>query len=174
MSEKSDKIEIKVEQGISDIVKNLGFEIEYIEFVKEANNNILRVVIDKEEGLLSVDDCENVSRKIEDTVDKLISKEYVLEVSSPGLERQLKNIKLYKKYLGKEIFIRLYKKTEYGKEFTCILKEVNENDNIIKVELSGKEVYLYLSDIANAHTTFDFDSLLDKKSKTNINELKKF
>ena len=64
---------------------------------------------------MDVDDCEKVSRLIEDPVDSLISKEYVLEVSSPGLERQLKNMKLYKKYTGKEIFVKLYKKSEYAK-----------------------------------------------------------
>lgn len=170
----SEKLETKIENKISTIVEELGFSIEYIEFVKEANNNVLRVVIDKNEGLMDVDDCEKVSRLIEDSVDSLISKEYVLEVSSPGLERQLKNMKLYKKYTGKEIFVKLYKKSEYGKEFTCILEGVNEKDNCITVDLNGNKIELLVSDIANAYTTYDFSSLLNKKSKTNINELKKF
>ena len=63
---------------------------------------MLRVVIDKVGEAMWVEDCEKVSRAIEDIVDKNINQEYVLEVSSPGLERQLKNIKLYKKYIRKE------------------------------------------------------------------------
>ena len=94
------KVEVKVEELIEPIVKKLGFEIEYVEFVKEGSNNVLRVVIDKIGEKMWVEDCENVSRAIEDIVDKNINQEYVLEVSSPGLERQLKNIKLYKKYTG--------------------------------------------------------------------------
>ena len=92
------KVEVKVEELIEPIIQNLGFELEYVEFVKEGSNNVLRVVIDKNGEKLWVDDCETVSRAIEDVVDKNISQEYVLEVSSAGLERQLKNLKLYKKY----------------------------------------------------------------------------
>ena len=89
------KVETKVENAIDSIVKEQGFEIEYVEFVKEGSNNVLRVVIDKPGEKMWVEDCEKVSRAIEDTVDKNIEQEYVLEVSSPGLERQLKNLKLY-------------------------------------------------------------------------------
>ena len=85
------KVEVKVEELIEPIVNNLGFEIEYVEFVKEGSNNVLRVVIDRTGEKMWVDDCEKVSRAIEDVVDKNINQEYVLEVSSPGLERQLKN-----------------------------------------------------------------------------------
>ena len=89
---KLDKIELKIVNKI----ENLGYMLEYVEFVKEGDNNILRVVIDKENENVSIDDCEKVSRAIEDDVDKEIKQEYVLEVSSAGLERQLKNIKLFK------------------------------------------------------------------------------
>lgn len=170
----SEKLEVKIENKISSIVEEIGFSIEYIEFVKESSNNVLRIVVDKNEGLIDIDDCEKISRLIEDSVDSLISKEYVLEVSSPGLERQLKNMKLYKKYVGKEIFVKLYKKSEYGKEFTCILEDASEKDNCIIVSLNGEKVKFLISDIANAYTTYDFSKLLSKKSKTNINELKKF
>ena len=90
---KLDKIELKIVNKI----ENLGYMLEYVEFVKEGDNNILRVVIDKENENVSIDDCEKVSRAIEDDVDKEVKQEYVLEVSSAGLERQLKNIKLFKK-----------------------------------------------------------------------------
>ena len=82
----------KIEKIVEEKIQKEGFDLEYIEFVKEGENNILRVVIDKLNDNVSIDDCEKISRSIEDDVDKQIDKEYVLEVSSAGLERQLKNL----------------------------------------------------------------------------------
>lgn len=168
------KLEEKIENSIKEKVNSLGFEIEYVENVNEAGNNIIRIVLDKDAGSISIDDCEKVSRAIEDTIDKMISKEYVLEVSSPGLERQLKNIKLYKKYEGNEVFIKLFKKIDNLKEFTGILEEVNTQDNTIIVKLENDEkLTLNIEQISSAHTTYDFESSITE-NKVNLNELKKF
>ena len=137
------KVEIKVEELVEPIINNLGFELEYVEFVKEGSNNVLRVVIDKNGEKLWVDDCETVSRAIEDVVDKNISQEYVLEVSSAGLERQLKNLKLYKKYTGKEIHIKLFKKQNDLKEFNAVIKAVNEEEQSVIVEVDNKEIEIH-------------------------------
>ena len=167
------KLEEILEQELSNKIKNLGFEIEYIENVNEANQNIVRIVLDKNEGNVSIDDCEIVSRAIENDIDKLIDKEYVLEVSSPGLERQLKNIKLYKKYTGKEIFIKLFKRINTKKELIGILNSVDEQNNTIVIKNDEEYITLDISDISSAHTTYDYDEAL-KNNKVNLNELKKF
>lgn len=169
------KVEIKVEEVIEPIVKNLGFEIEYVEFVKEGSNNVLRVVIDKVGESMWVEDCENVSRAIEDIVDQNIKQEYVLEVSSPGLERQLKNIKLYKKYMGQEIHVKLFKKQNDLKEFEAVIKSVNEDEETVTLELEKEEVTIALKDITTAYTTYDFDSALKGNTdNVNLNKLNKF
>ena len=164
----------KIENLINDKIQKENFDLECVEFVKEGDNNILRVVIDKKNGNVAIDDCEKISRLIEDDVDKNINNEYVLEVSSAGLERQLKNIKLYKKYIGNEIYVKLYKKQEYGKEIVGILEEVDEQNN--KITLCVNEIVLFIdiNQIATAHTVYDFDSAFKNKDKVNINELKKF
>lgn len=168
------KLEEQIEQKIEGIVSNLGFEIEYVEDVNESNQNIIRIVIDKPESIISVDDCEVVSRAVEDTLDKMIEKEYLLEVSSPGLERQLKNIKLYKKYIGSEIFVRLFKKLEQGKELTGMLINVDEQNNTITIQIDNDEICIEIKGIASAHTTYDFDAVLKSNKSVNINELKRF
>ncbi len=169
------KDEQKIEEKIREKVNKLGFEIEYVEDVVEGGKNIIRVVLDKKEDLVTIDDCELVSRSIEDDIDSIIKKEYVLEVSSPGLERQLKNMKLYKKYIGYEIYIKLYKKIDNLKEFIGILQSVNEQDNSIclKVNDAEKILELKISDISSAHTTYDYDKVLSS-NKVNLNELKRF
>ena len=170
------KVEIKVENLIEPIVKELGFEVEYVEFVKEGSNNILRVVVDKNGEPMWVDDCEKISRAIEDIVDQNINQEYVLEVSSPGLERQLKNIKLYKKYMGKEIHVKLFKKQDDLKEFDAIIESVDEEEQKVSVTTEdNKKISLFLKDIATAYTTYDFNSALKGNTdNVNLNKLNKF
>lgn len=169
------KIEEKIENEISLRIEELGFEIEYVEYVKEGDRNILRIVLDKKEGTITIDDCELVSRDVEDRVDKLMTDEYVLEVSSPGVERQIKNLKLYNKYIGREIYVKLFKKDEDGKEFTGILNEVNEEEKFIILKLDDIEKKIYLKDIAVAHTVYDFNAVLKQNSdNVNLNKLNKF
>ena len=161
-----------IEKIIIPKIEEEGFEIEYVEFVKEGDNNILRVVIDNPNGNVAIDDCEKISRKIEDDIDKNIDKEYVLEVSSAGLERQLKNIKLFEKYIENEVYIKLYKKIDDKQEITGILKSVNDNN--IVIESLEKEYIFNIKDIAVAHTIYDFDNAFKNKDNVNINKLKKF
>lgn len=169
------KIEEKVKEKIRGKIENSGFEIEYIEFVKEGDNNIFRVVLDKPGSIVTIDDCESISRLIEDDVDSLISKEYVLEVSSPGVERQLKNMELYQKYIGSEIFVRLFKKIEQGKELTGILVDADAYKNNITMEIENEEkLVIELSQISSAHTVYDFESTLKEKKPVNLNKLNKF
>ena len=169
------KVETRVEEAIEPIIKELGYELEYVEFVKEGSDNVLRIIIDKVGDRLWVEDCETVSHAVEDTVDKLVDVEYTLEVSSPGLERQLKTMKLYKKYTGREIHVKLFKKMDDLKEFEGILESVNEEENKITVNVDGKNVEINIKDIATAYTTYDFDAVLKGNTdNVNLNKLNKF
>ena len=152
MSKLTDNIESKI---VAD-VEALGYELEYTEYVKEGESKIYRVVIDKPGESLTTDDCEIVSRKIEDTVDSLMAKDeaYVLEVSSPGLERALKNNKLYKKYIGNNVRIKLYKKVEDVKELVGTLVESEEDYIILLVE--DKQIKLERENIACGNTVYEF------------------
>lgn len=148
----------KVENAILDNVKNLGLELEYTELVKEGENNIYRIVVDKKTSSVGINDCEALSRDVEDIVDKYINAKigYVLEVSSAGLERQLKNLKLYNKYVGFEIKAKLFKKVNDKKEYQGKLIKVNEDSIVIEVE--NEEILIELKNIAHANTVYDFES----------------
>ena len=153
------KLTDEVEKAISGYVSELGLSIEYTELVKEGGNNIFRIVIDKEDSKVSIDDCEALSRAVEDTVDKYVKVQdgYVLEVSSAGLERQLKNIKLYNKYVGYDIYVKLYKKIEDLKELEGKLLSVR--DDSITIERNGEEICIEFSNIAHANTIYNFDNM---------------
>ncbi|MEG1008286.1 MAG: ribosome maturation factor RimP [Clostridia bacterium] len=159
------KIIEKIEENVIDDINELGFDIEYIEYVKELDSYILRVVVDKLNGeSINIEEIENISRKIEDKVDNLMNNnEYIFEVSSPGLERQLKNIKLYKKYIGKDIFVKLYKQTNILddiklKEFECKLIDVVDNNIVINLCINDINIKtsICIDDIGKAYTVYDF------------------
>jgi len=163
VASKKEVLETLVEKDI----RELGYELEYVENVCENKENILRIVLDKD-GAITTEDCEKVSRTLEEKIDGLVnySEGYVLEVSSPGLERKLKNPRLYKKYLGFKIKIKLYDKQNDKKEFMGILEEVNENGIILIAETEkgqGKEkqqtvekVEIDFQNIASGNTVYDF------------------
>lgn len=149
------KLTDTIHTAITNDVEELGYTVEYVENVKEGESKILRVVIDKEGTSLTTDDCEIVSRKIEDKVDSLMKDEmYILELSSPGLERQLKNTKLYKKYIGYNVRLKLYNKVEDSKELEGILKEATDDYVILQIE--DKEIKIERENISCANTVYEF------------------
>ena len=90
--------ESRTEAMLMPIVETKGFELVDVEWGKEGANWYLRAYIDKENGI-TVDDCEEVSRALSDLLDEedFISENYILEVSSPGLDRPLKKEKDFAK-----------------------------------------------------------------------------
>lgn len=103
----------KIEQIAKDLVmpvleKN-NFELVDVEYKKEGSHWYLRVYIDKEGGI-TLDDCQLVSEYLSDRLDEVdpIEHSYILEVSSPGLDRPLKKPRDFERNIGKEIEISLY------------------------------------------------------------------
>ena len=88
---KREEYEARAEKMLEPLMEENGFELVDVEYVKEAGQWYLRAYVDKEGGI-TLDDCELVNRAWSDMMDKddFISEAYVLEVSSPGLGRQLK------------------------------------------------------------------------------------
>lgn len=108
MSKRED-YEARVEAFLLPVMEENHFELVDVEYVKEAGTWYLRAYIDKEGGF-TVDDCEMVSRRLGDWLDKedFIDESYILEVSSPGLGRPLKKEKDFKRSMGEQVEIKLY------------------------------------------------------------------
>lgn len=156
--------EERTEKLLLPMVERYGYELVDVEYVKEAGNNFLRAYLDKPEGI-TIDDCEKVSRELSDLLDKedYIAESYILEVSSPGLGRQLKKDKDFKRSLGEEIDVKLFKAVilnEKGKEVKTkelfgILKDFDDTTLYLEVE-DGEVLELLRSDIAIVKLAFDF------------------
>lgn len=125
----------KIETLVKPIADELNYEIYHIEFVKENNEFYLRIYIDKEEGI-TITDCEALSRRVSDVLDveDPIDKAYYLEVSSPGLNRRLFTDEHFKKFVGREVLVKLNGNIEGKKNIKGLLKEVNEEDIIVEDE----------------------------------------
>jgi len=91
------------------LLDSLGIELVDIEFRKEGQGMILRLFIDKPGGIM-LDDCAAVSRELSELLDveEVITVEYNLEVSSPGLNRPLTKPADYERYAGKLVKVRTY------------------------------------------------------------------
>ena len=127
-----------------------------VEYVKEGGAKYLRIYADKEDGGISLDECESINRTISTALDEAdpIKENNILEVSSPGIERKLKTPWHFEKYQGCTVDLGLYNATDGSKTLTGILK--NFEGDCITVEVNGEEKTLSLSDTTFVKLHFDF------------------
>ena len=102
------RLEAEVENIVEELLENTALELVAVDYVKE-RDWYLRVFIDKEGGV-DLDDCQDLSRKLEELLDAqdLIKTSYILEVSSPGLDRELKKPRDFQREMGKDIDVSLF------------------------------------------------------------------
>jgi len=160
-NEKGDFMAIKdvvsiIKNSILPIFENNGYELYDIEFVKEGPNWYLRIYADKEGGI-TIDDCELISKETSAILDKNdpIEQAYILEVSSPGIDRPLKKPEDYEKYKGEIVDIKLYKSVDKVKAFQGKLLGLEEETVTIEDE-DGKVLSFKLSDIASCRLSVIF------------------
>lgn len=146
-----------ISEIVETIVADYGLSLVDVEYVKEGDNWILRVYIENLEGDLSLEHCEKVSRRLSEILDEKdpITDSYILEVSSPGIERPLKKIADYKRFQGELAIIKTYAPIAGEKEFKGTLAGIEKEQ--VKIQLEGeKELVIPLARIASAHLTIDF------------------
>lgn len=128
----------KVAEIVAPYAEKLGLDIWDIRFVKEGTDWYLRIFIDKDGGV-SIDDCVDLTHAITKPLDDAdpISQSYLLEVSSPGVERELITDSHFEKYIGAAVMMRLIRPIDKVRDFSGTLKTyVN---GLITVELADGE-----------------------------------
>jgi ribosome maturation factor RimP len=132
-----------------------NMELVDLEFRKEGVGKVLRLFIDKTDGV-TVEDCANISRELSTLMDvnEIIEEKYVLEVSSPGLRRPLKKIDDFKKFKGKLVLIKTKEPIENRKVFKGYLKDTN--DEGIEMDIDGLLYSLSFQQIHKANLEIDF------------------
>lgn len=138
------KVKDIVAEELEGFLEDNGYELYNVEFVKEGRDWFLRVYIDlpDPDEYVGTEDCEKVSRYLSQVLDEKdpIAQNYFLEVSSPGLDRQLLKDEEFTRYAGRPVEISLYSAIEGRKKFEGTLKGL-EGDEIV-IEDDGKELRL--------------------------------
>lgn len=117
----SGKIETFVTEKLKPLLDEEALELWDIRLSKEGKDNFLRIFIDREDGYIDTDICEKVSKYISeelDEIDDIMPNQYYLEVSSPGMDRELKTDEHLRRYLGEIVEIKLYSGID-GKKVFC-------------------------------------------------------
>lgn len=128
-----------IENMIKEPIENMGYKLFDVDYVKEGKEFFLRVYVDKEEGI-DVEECADISEVVSVILDEHnpIEHEYYLEVSSPGIERPLKNKNDLVGAIGSFINVRLYEKIDDTKEFEGTLLGFDEENDQIELEITIK------------------------------------
>lgn len=126
------------------IADGLNLKIWDVSFDKEGAMWYLRVLIEKEDGAVDMDDCEAMTRPLSKALDEAdpIEQNYMLEVGSPGLGRQLKRPEHFEEYLECPVRIRYIREIDGLKEFIAILKGYTKDSISVVTENGDKEIKL--------------------------------
>ena len=138
-----------IEELVTPIVNENRLELVDVEYKKEGKNWFLRIFIDKAGGV-TVDDCTQVSRQIEDLieVEEVVPSSYILEVSSPGLDRPLKKEEDFLRFKGKCARVTTYTPINHQKNFTGTIEDFQ--NEVLFLEIDSQHVEIPQNQIAKA------------------------
>ena len=143
----------KISHLVEPLIDEMGFELVDIEYLSERGRWVLRIYADRKGGI-TLDDCARVSRELGNFIDvkDVIQHEYVLEVSSPGLNRPLKKEKDFLRAVGKKVKVKMLVPLKGRRRFTGHLKKYQEMN--LYLEVDNNLVLLPLQDVEKANLVY--------------------
>lgn len=150
---------MKVAEMVYEKIKplfNQDIQLVEVEYLKKNDGMHLIVYIEKEDGI-TVDDCVETSRMIDEPLEELNptnDEPYFLDISSYGLDKPLKYDWQFKKYQNQRVNVKLYHKVNDLKEFVAILKQKTEDDVVL--EYNNENIKLSMKDVANITPYIEF------------------
>lgn len=145
-------IQSEIEQLVKPLIDDLGYELWGCEYLSQGKHSLLRIYIDKVDGI-RVEDCELVSKQISALLDveDPISGNYSLEISSPGIPRPLFNKEQYRRYLGQDVQIKLFKPV--GGQRKLIGRIESVHDDQLRLKVDDGQLDIQFSQIVKANLT---------------------
>ena len=132
-----------------------------VEFVKEGADRVLRITIDTDrEGGIGIEDCEKVHREVDRMLDEAdpIEGSYMLQITSPGIERRLTMPWHFAVFAGSEAELRLFCPLNGSRRLRGRLQGYDEASDRISVESGGAEISIPSSSVSSVTLVYDFDS----------------
>ncbi len=141
----------RVKEIVAPVIKKMGYKLFDVEF-KPERGWVLRIIVDKEGGI-TVGDCEEVSKRISSLLDveDVIPVSYMLEVSSPGLTRELTKIEHFEFFTGRLVKVILKEPIENRREILGYIQQAKEDLLVIKSKEGRNLLHIPISAIARAH-----------------------
>ena len=154
-SDMTDLVIKEVTHLIEPVIDDMQFELVDIQYLSEHSRWVLKIYVDKEDGI-TLDDCARASREIGDLLDvkDIIQNEYVLEVSSPGLNRPLKREKEFKRAVGKKVKVKMITPVKGRRNFTGYLRSFQ--DGILYIEVDDNLIPLAWKEVGKANLVYEF------------------
>jgi len=145
----------KIQQIVEDVVSSLGYELVGIEYMAGNHSGLLRIYIDKENGIV-LNDCQAVSHQLSGVLDveEPIQGHYDLEISSPGLDRPIFKAQDFERFAGSMVKIKLVSAIDGRKKYKGLLQGLQEEEVVIEQE--GLEIRLSLANIDQARLVPEF------------------
>jgi len=137
----------ELEQLLSPIVTDMGYELWGCEYLSQGKHSLLRIYIDKADGI-GIEDCQEVSKQVSALLDveDPIPGNYSLEISSPGIPRPLFSSWQYQRYIGLPVQVKTF-------------KPVNGKRKLLGTIVSASEISLVLA-INNEHQELLFSNIV--------------
>ena len=143
------------------VAEELGLQLWDVRFVKEGADWYLRFFIDREGGV-TIDDCEEMSRRMDKLLDEAdpIACSYCLEVSSPGVERELSRPEHFEQFLGWPVKVRTIRPVDGGREFVGLLERWDGETASLEIEEEdGCRHVFSRKDVASVHLTEEWEDV---------------
>lgn len=130
-----------VTELVKPIIEDMGLTLWDVRFVKEGAAWYLRIFIDKDSGV-TIEDCENVTRAVDLPLDKLdpIEQNYFLEVSSPGIERELLKPEHFDAFLGAPVIIKLIRPDDKGERDISGVLTASDKETVTVIAQGSEKV----------------------------------
>jgi ribosome maturation factor RimP len=153
---------VKLTSLVQPVVEDLGYEFVGLEYSSNPKNPALVLYIDKDGGI-AVEDCEIVSREVAGLLDveDPIPGNYVLEVSSPGLDRPLFSLAQFEQFKGEVASVSLFAPSSGRRKFKGKILGIEED--FVRIDQDGVEVKLEFGNIAKARLVPDYARLFAER-----------
>jgi ribosome maturation factor RimP len=151
----AEKVTDRVTALVEPVIEEMGFELVDVEFLTDRGRKVLRIYVDAEGGI-TLDECVEVSREIGTLIDleDMVPDQYVLEVSSPGLDRPLKKEKDFAAAVGRRVKVKMKKPVGRRRNFTGILESFE--NSVIILQVDNRNVSLPLKEVERARVVYEF------------------
>ncbi len=149
--------EERLKELIEPLLEERGYELVDFEISRQGKRLLLRFFIDRLEGGITVDELAEVNRELGALLDLEgeIIESYILEVSSPGLNRRLRKVKDFQKYLNRIVLVEAKEKIGERRNFRGVLLGADEQGITLLVE--GESVFIPHSQIKRANLEYQFE-----------------